>query len=73
MTALAAVRPGSSVRIRKLDAQPEICNRLREMGFCEDSIVQCLQTGASCVCRIHHAKIGLSGQLAASILVEPLA
>ncbi len=72
MTALATVRPGASVRIRKLDAQPEVCNRLREMGFCENSVVRCLQTGASCVCQIRHAKIGLSGQLAAAILVEPL-
>ena len=72
MTALAAVRPGSSVRIRKLEAQPEVCTRLREMGFSEDSVVQCLQSGSSCVCRIQNARIGLSGQLAAAILVEPL-
>jgi ferrous iron transport protein A len=72
MTALDAVRPGSSVRIRKLDAKPEICTRLREMGFCENSVVRCLQSGASCVCQIEHSRIGLSGKLAGQILVEPL-
>lgn len=71
MTYLNAVRPGSSVRVLKLEAKPELCHRLREMGFAENAIVRCLQAGPSCVCQIQHARVGLSGQLAGQIVVEP--
>jgi Fe2+ transport system protein FeoA len=73
MIALSSVRPGSSVRVLKLDGQPDLCHRLREMGFTENSVVRCLQSGPSCICQIQHARVGLSGQLAGQILVEPLA
>jgi len=72
MTALSAIRPGSSARICKLEAQPEVCHRLREMGFTEDAVVRCVQSGAACVCQIRNARIGLSSQLARHIMVEPL-
>jgi ferrous iron transport protein A len=72
MIALSAVRPGSSVRVLKLEGQPEVCHRLREMGFCENSVVRCLQAGPACICQIQHARVGLSSQLARQILVEPV-
>jgi len=72
MTTLLSVRPGASVRIRKLDGQPEVCRRLREMGFSEDSVVRCLQTGGSCICQVQHSRVGLSSQLAGQIYVEPV-
>ncbi|MCC2668058.1 MAG: FeoA domain [Armatimonadetes bacterium] len=72
MTNLSAVRPGSSVRVLKLEAQPEVCHRLREMGFSENSVIRCVQTGAACVCQIKHSRVGLSSQLARQILVEPI-
>lgn len=72
MTNLSAVCPGSSVRILRLEGQPELCSRLREMGFSENSVVRCLQTGAACICQIRHSRVGLSGQLARQILVEPV-
>lgn len=71
MTALNSVRPGSSVRVLRLDGKPDICRRLREMGFCENSVVRCVQSGSACVCLIQHARVGLCGQLARQILVEP--
>ena len=72
MNTLSTVRPGSSVRVLKLEGQPEVCHRLREMGFGENSVVRCLQSGAACVCMVQHARVGLSGQLARQIVVEPL-
>ena len=72
MTALSSVRPGSSVRILKLEGQPEVCSRLREMGFTENAVVRCLQGGGGLVCQIRHARVGLSSQLAQQILVEPV-
>lgn len=72
MTTLSSVRPGAAVRVKKLDGQPELCHRLREMGFGENSVVRCLQSGASCVCMVQHARVGLSSRLARQILVEPV-
>ena len=68
----AAVTPGSDVRVLKLEAEESLCLRLREMGFSENSVVRCLQSGAACICQIQHARIGLSGTLAGQILVEPV-
>ena len=73
MVSLSTVRPGSAVRGKKLEGQPEVCSRLREMGFCENSVIRCLQAGSCCVCQIQHARVGLSGQLARQIIVEPIA
>ena len=73
MVALNTVRPGSSVRVLRLDGQPEVCKRLREMGFVENNVVRCLQSGPSCVCLVQHSRIGLSAQLAGHIFVEPVA
>ena len=73
MTTLSAVRPGSSVRVLRLEGKTEVCQRLREMGFTENAVVRCVQTGASCICQIQHARVGLSSQLAGQIFVEPLA
>lgn len=72
MTTLSAVRPGSSVRVLQLVGEEGLCHRLREMGFTENSVVRCLQSGGGCVCQIQHSRVGLSSQLASQIVVEPL-
>jgi ferrous iron transport protein A len=59
------------VRVLRLEAEESLCHRLREMGFCENAVIRCLQSGPSCICQIQHARVGLSGQLAARIVVEP--
>lgn len=71
MTTLKTVRPGARVKVTKLDAKPEICCRLREMGFAENSVIRCIQSGTALVCQIQNARVGLSHQLAAQIYVEP--
>lgn len=72
MTTLSSVRPGASVRVLKLDGQPDVCRRLREMGFGENSVIRCLQSGPQCICMVQHARVGLSSQLARQIFVEPV-
>ncbi|MBI3910718.1 MAG: ferrous iron transport protein A [Armatimonadetes bacterium] len=71
MIALSAVRPGTSVRVLKLEGQPEVCRHLREMGFAENCVIRCLQASPACICLIQHSRVGLSSQLARHILVEP--
>ncbi len=72
MTTLSGVRSGSTVRVLKLEGQPDLCCRLREMGFTENSVIRCLQSGPSLVCLVQHARVGLSSQLARQIVVEPV-
>jgi ferrous iron transport protein A len=69
---LSQVRAGTSVRIKQLCASPELCQRLREMGFCEEQRVKLLLQQRSVVCQVCNVRLGLSNELADTILVEPL-
>ena len=70
---LNRVRVGSAVRIRSLAAPPEVQDRLRELGFCEDQQVRLLSRQTNVICIVCNARLGLSARLAQAILVEPLA
>ena len=69
---LDSVKAGTSVRIKSLSASPEISNRLREMGFCEEQRIRLLLNHTNIVCQVCNARLGISPQLAKSILVEPV-
>lgn len=63
---------GTSVRIKHLSASPEVSNRLREMGFCEEQQIRLLSHHNNVICQVCNARLGISSLLADSILVEPL-
>ena len=69
---LNQVSAGTAVRIKQLSASPEISHRLREMGFGEERRVRVVSQEANVICQVCHARLGLSQQLAAAILVQPL-
>ena len=69
---LSKVRAGMAVRIKQLPAAPEITQRLREIGFCEESIIKLLTSQANFICLVCDARLAISEQLALAILVEPL-
>ena len=69
---LSKVRAGTSVRIKQLTSSPEISHRLREMGFCEDQQVRLVSRQHNLICQVCNMRLGISSQLADSILVEPL-
>ena len=69
---LSCVRAGVAVRIKKLCAAPEMQNRLRELGFCEDQIIRLLTSHTNFICQVCNARLAISEQLAQIILVEPL-
>lgn len=60
------------MRIKRLEAAPEVNHRLREMGFCEDQRIQLVSRQVNFICRVCNARLGISAQLAEAILVEPL-
>jgi Fe2+ transport system protein FeoA len=69
---LTAVRAGMAVRIRRLCAAPELQDRLRELGFCEDQIIRLLANQTNFICQICNARLAISEQLAKLIWVEPV-
>jgi ferrous iron transport protein A len=69
---LNRVKAGVAVRIKQLCATPEVQNRLREIGFCEDHVIRLLTSQNNFICQVCNARLALSEQLAKLILVEPL-
>jgi Fe2+ transport system protein FeoA len=69
---LNKVRAGTCVRIKSLSAEPELSQRLREMGFCEDQQIKLLSRHSNLICLVCNARLGISEKLAEIILVEPL-
>ena len=70
---LNAVKAGVSVRIRRLCAAPDVADRLREIGFCEDQIIRLLTSHTNLICQVCNARLAISEQLAKLIMVEPMA
>ena len=69
---LSRVKAGVAVRIKQLCAAPEVQNRLRELGVCEDQIIKLLTSRNNFICQVCNARLAISEQLAQLILVEPL-
>jgi Fe2+ transport system protein FeoA len=69
---LNKLKAGTSARIRRLNGSEEVMHRLRELGFCEDQEVRLVSQQVNVICQVCDARLGLSRQLAESILVEPL-
>jgi Fe2+ transport system protein FeoA len=69
---LSRVQAGVAVRIKRLCASPEVQDRLREIGFCEDQIIKLLTSHNGFLCQVCNARLAISEQLARVILVEPV-
>lgn len=69
---LDRVRSGMRVRVVALNAEPVVCQRLREMGFCEMAEICKLSDSGASICQICGTKVALSQSLAEDIVVEPL-
>jgi len=65
-------RLGEKVRVFRIDAQEVVCQRLREMGFCEQAEVRVLNRSGGLICQVCGARVCLSRQLADSIFVTPV-
>jgi len=69
---LSRVVAGAAVRIKQLTAPPEVTHRLRELGFCEEQRIKLLSRHPNLICLVCNTRLGLSPQLAESIMVETL-
>ena len=69
---LSRVRAGTVVCIKELAASQDVISRLREMGFCEEQQIKLLSREGNLICQVCNARLGISAELAESILVTPL-
>ena len=69
---LNQVRAGIPLRIKRLSAAPEVTNRLRELGFCEERQIKLLRQSSTLICQICNTRFGMSSELAGAIWVEPV-
>lgn len=67
---LSRVQAGVAVRIRQLCASPQMQNRLRELGFCEDQVIRLLTSHTNYICQVCNTRLAISEQLAKLIMVE---
>jgi Fe2+ transport system protein FeoA len=69
---LSRVEAGSVVCIKRLSTAPDVTHRLRELGFCEEQKIKLLTRNSNFICQVCNARLGISEELADSILVQPL-
>jgi len=69
---LADLPVGAAGRICRLDGEPSVSARLREMGFCESTIVEKISGtgGETLLCQLSGTRIALSDRAGAHIVVE---
>jgi Fe2+ transport system protein FeoA len=69
---LSHVEAGTVVCVKQLTAQPDVIDRLREMGLGEQQRIRLISRHPSLICQVCNARVALSQDLAKAILVEPL-
>ena len=63
---------GQYMRIQEIQSEPAVCQRLRELGFCENALVRCMiNTQGNLICEVCHSRIGITSKIAQDILVSP--
>jgi Fe2+ transport system protein FeoA len=69
---LSRVEEGSTVCIKQLSTNPEMTDRLREMGFFEEQKIKLVARESSFICQVCNARLGISPELAEAIWVETI-
>jgi Fe2+ transport system protein FeoA len=67
---LNQVEAGRDFRIRLLKGPS--CDRLRDLGFCEEMHVRKLSGGRNLVCSLSGSRMAISKELADQVFVSPL-
>jgi len=72
-TTLLDIVPGAGCTVHSFRGRPETCQRLRAMGFCEETVVRpVVITHSQIICELHNTRIGLHKRVASGIIVTPL-
>lgn len=69
---LCDAKSGQPCRVACLCGEEAICHRLREMGFCESSVVEKVADSGALICKVCDSKVILSKELAEKIIVKDI-
>jgi Fe2+ transport system protein FeoA len=69
---LSQVRVGTTVCIKRLSTPPELSDRLRELGFCEQQKIRVIARESNLICQVCNSRLGISPKLAESIMVQAI-
>ena len=53
-----------------MSTAPEVTDRLRELGFCEEQRIKLLARQSNFICQVCNARLAISEKLADTIMVE---
>ena len=67
---LTELPPGAAGRVCALQGEPALCQRLREMGFCESAVVQKISGQSTLLCQVCGMRVALGEGVAKHITVE---
>lgn len=70
---LSALAAGERGRVTSLKGAADLCSRLRELGFCEEAIVECISGSHTLLCNVCGTRIALNCRVAQHVFVERLA
>lgn len=59
---------GEKCRLKEILASPELCYRLKEMGFCDN--VEITVKSKELICKVCQSKFGICPKLAEKFIVE---
>jgi len=69
---LSEAATGSRLHIECLHGEEGTCQRLREMGFCESSVVEKIADSGALICKVCDSKVVISKKLAENIIVSDI-
>ena len=61
---------GVTGRVCALSGKAEVCQRLRELGFCESAVIQKVSGQRTLLCQLCGTRIALSDRAAEHVVVE---
>ena len=61
---------GAAGRVCSLSGEAELCQRLREMGFCESAVIEKISGRGTLLCQVCGMRIALGESAAKHIVVE---
>ena len=61
---------GATGRVCALDGEAGLCQRLREMGFCESAVIEKISGVHTLLCQLCGTRIALSDRAAQHVVVE---
>jgi Fe2+ transport system protein FeoA len=67
---LSRVQAGMTVCIKKISTDPDLKQRLQELGLSVDQTIKLLARESNFICLVCNARLGISKKLAEAILVE---